>query len=330
VKKILVWLLAAFLLQYAVYDYLDRVVFAPSVAFTQKTIGGSGPVVQSVMYSYNHSYYSDLSATDLKIYVVRGNRLVKDVSLADNETVSYLSWLPDRNIVLAGTATDYPTATTVALLAIDPETGAKPVTPEIRGMAKGARIEGVAFSTKTNVTNILVRDVYGTWVWRTDANNYLRRLNLDDWDINRIASLQYQDTLLYDDTVLDSVYAYFYGGRISKIPLGTIGRYALIGTDQNDNVYLGSLDRNDLVTGVFEGKVNGGFSEIKSITPPAPVNAVTVAVDGTVSVASGYVAPYGVKHERYVPPPTPVKRPVLPESAIHPLSETHSGSRTGR
>ena len=313
-KKLIVWLLAAFLLQYRIYDYLDRVVFAPAASFSLQTIAASSANI----YSYDKSYYAELTGHDLKIYASSGNSLVKDVTLDSNETVSYLSWLPDRNIILVGMSADYATTTTATLLSIDPETGSKPVSPEIRGLAKGARIESVAFSTKTNVTNILIRDEYGTWVWRTDANNYLRRLNLNDWDINRIASLKYQDTLLYDDTVLGSVYAYFYGGRISKVPFGARQHYALIGTDQNDNIYLGALDSHDLVTGIFKGKINGDFTEIKTLDPPAQVNSVTVNNDGAISVSSnGYVAPYGQKHVRYVAPaPAPGRAasPVLKET----------------
>jgi len=314
VKKIIVWLLAAFLLQFGVYEYLDRVTFAPVVGFSQETIGDGRVADASIAYSYDKAYYSVLSDRDLKVYAAKGKRLIRDIPLRENETVSYLSWLQDRDILLVGTATDYASSTTVALLSIDPETGATPVTPEIRGMAEGARIESVAWSTKTNVTNILVRDRYGTWVWRTDANNWLRRLNLDDWDINRIACLRYQDVLLYDDTVLGRVYAYFYGGRIREVPLGTTRRYALIGTDRNDNVYLGALNSDNLVTSICEGKVTGNFTEIKSFASPVQVNAVTVDGNGNITVATGWVPPYGQKHLAAPVTPPPARPKSLPET----------------
>jgi len=278
VKKIVVWLIAALLLQFGIWGYLDRVIFAPSAAFTQPP----DPTL-AISYSYDKAYYSEISGHDLQIYSSLGHRLTRDISLKDNESVSYFSWLPDRNLALAGVSFDFTKTTTVSLLSIDPETNSQPVSPEVSGLALGARIESVAFSTKTNVTNILVKDRYGTAVYRTDANNYLRRLTLGDSHINRIASLRYQDTILYDDTVAGSVYAYVYGGRVAKVPLGTRQHYALIGTDQSDNVYLGELNNQKLVTAIFEGKINGDFTQIKSLDPAYPVNSIKVTYDGTIS-----------------------------------------------
>lgn len=281
-KKIIIWLMAAFLLQFGVYEYLNLVVLAPSAAYTEQAAENS---TRDVSYSYDKSYYAVLSARDLKIFAASGNRQVKDISLKDNESVSYLSWLPDRNLVLAGISTNYSYSTTVTLMAIDPETDSKPVSPNIRGLAKGAKITNVAFSTKTNVTNILIQDSRGSTVYRTDANNYLRRLYLGTTHIDRIASLTYEDTLLYDDSVSNSVYAYYGNGRRAKIPFTSGQPFTLIGTDKSDNIYLGYLTDGNLVSAIYEGQMNQNFSEVRQLSSPSPVDLINVNYDGVISTS---------------------------------------------
>jgi len=283
-RKIAIWLLAALLLQLSVYEYLDRVLLAPAAGFTQTVDGTAGPSGGSTgSYSYDKSYYADFSLRDLKIYATRDNSQVRNIRLQTDQVFTYFTWLPNRNLALAAISTNYARSTTVTLLSIDPETNSQPVSPRVVGLARGARITDVAFSTQTNVTNILIRSGTASEVYRTDANNYLRKLYLGTWSIDRIASLTAQDVLLYDDSVSKAVYAYYANGRRARVRAGGLSSLALIGADKNDNVYLGRLVYGDMVSEIWEGRIDGSFREIRSLDTPYPAGSISVNYDGTIT-----------------------------------------------
>jgi len=279
-----IWLLAAFLLQFSAYEYLDRVVLAPEAGFTQSVAAAVGPSAGATgTYSYDKAYYSEFSLRNLKIYATKDDSLVRNISLKANQVFTYFTWLPDRNIALAGVATNYARSTTVTLMSIDPETNSEPVSPKVVDLARGAKITDVAFSTLTNVTNILITNGTVAEVYRTDANNYLRRLYLGTRYIDRIATLTGRDVLLYDDSVSKAVYAYYGNGRRARISPDGRSPFALIGADKNDNIYLGQLAYGDMVSSIWEGKIDARFREVKVLDTPYPAGSISVDYGGKIS-----------------------------------------------
>ncbi|MGE5397089.1 MAG: hypothetical protein ACM3MK_06075, partial [Chitinophagales bacterium] len=135
----------------------------------------------------------------------------------------------------------------------------------------------VAFSTQTNVTYMMVKTKYGTSVYRTDANNHVRRV-INNASIGRIAIMQSEDRLLYDNEK-GVVYSLRNSGRRIRISPED-DKYALIGTDQNDNIYLARLSSPGVVNSVLKGSINGDFQEHKILDNPYPLASVTIDYDG--------------------------------------------------
>lgn len=277
----MLWLLAAVIFQTGIYEYMDRVMLAPAASFSQRAVTGGTKSGSPVYYSYDNTYYAQMSDQGLEIFSSAKNKSLKVITLQENEKITYFTWLPERNLALVGISQDDYKGATVTLKALNPETNSEPVAPKISGLSKGAKIVSVAYSTETNVTNILVKNGSNNAIYRTDANNKLKKVNIYSTRVNRIASLRNQDALLYDDVEKGKVYLAYGSGKVVEIsPKGY--RYALIGTDKGDNIYIGRLNDQRLVSSIMDGKVSGGFSEVKRLDSPYPVDSIKIAYDGRI------------------------------------------------
>jgi hypothetical protein len=165
----------------------------------------------------------------------------------------------------------------VTLKSVNLETNSHPVEPKISGLSRGARIDEVAFSPQVNVTYLLVREKHASTIYRTDANNKLRQV-LRSSSIQRIAALQNEDMLLYDNKQHGIVYSLNKGVR--KVLSPNIGHYTLIGSDKDDNIYIGRLSSDGLAAAILKGNINGNFTEYKVLNYAYPVTSITVNSDG--------------------------------------------------
>jgi len=280
-RKLMFWFLAAILFQVSIYEYLDQVILAPAARFSQQAVGGVVKSGAPSLFSYDNAYYAQVTAQRIKIFSSKDNRLVKEISSNSKESFTYFSWLPERNLALVGISLDDFKGSSVTLESVNPENNSVAVTPKVVGLAKGAKIVSVAFSTQTNVTYMLVRNGNEAAIYRTDADNTLKKVNAGTSSIKRIATLKNQDILLYDNTEKGKVYDIDGNGR--RIELSPVdGKYALIGVDKEDNIYIGRLNTHELITTILVGKVHGGFKEFKKLDSSYPIDSISVTYDGRV------------------------------------------------
>ena len=179
------------------------------------------------------------------------------------------------------------------------ETDSHSIEPKIGGLAKGAEITDVAYSPDTNVIYIQVKSGDISAIYRTDANNILTRVSDTPSIIGRIANLKSEDALLYDSVNTGRVYLVDKKGK-KWISPNDGSQYALIGTDENDNIYIarlssakstGSKVSNSSTPGgrladmILVGGKDGDFRPLQQAGLPYLVDSITVADDGTIKLA---------------------------------------------
>ncbi len=271
-------LLVALLFQAGIYLYFDRVVLVPAANFSQHIIlEGNKQTVDPQKVSTDQKYYAKLQ-TDSILILTADNKEVKKVPLQTEESVSYLSWVPNSHLVLIGISNSTSKSTNVTLKAINLDTNSFPQEPKISGLSAGAKIDSVAFSPLVNVTYMLVTAKTSSSIYRTDANNNLTKV-LTSSTVARIACLQSVDMLLYDNKSDKSVYARSTNGNI-KMVSPKVGHFVLIGSDKDDNIYIGQLSSTGLVATVLKGTINGKFTECQAFSTPSPQASITVNYDG--------------------------------------------------
>lgn len=276
-KKYLRMLLIVIIFQAGVYLYLDRVILVPSAHFFQQSITNR-PILSAdpQKVSQDQKYYAKLETSAVSFYTA-DNKLKRTLPLKKGEIVSYFSWVPDTDLALIGISRNHLLHATVTLKPVNLETNSHPVEPKISGLSRGARIDEVAFSPQVNVTYMLIREKHASTIYRTDANNKLRRI-MRSASIQRIAVLQSEDMLIYDNNQNGVVYSLNKGVR--KVVSPSIGHYILIGSDKDDNLYIARLNSAGLAAAILKGNISGNFTEYKVLSYAYPVASITVNSDG--------------------------------------------------
>lgn len=198
-------------------------------------------------------------------------------TLKQGERVSYFSWVPKTEIALVGITSNSARGATVTLKSINLETNSHPVEPKISGLPSGSKIVDAAFAPQVNVTYMLIKENNFNAIYRTDANNNLHLL-LYSASVQRIAALQSEDRLIYDNNPKGVIYALTKDVR--KVLSPSIGQYALIGTDKDNNIYIGQLSGPGVVSTILKGTINGDFKKFKTLNFAYPVASITVNNDG--------------------------------------------------
>lgn len=297
-KKLIPWLLATIVLQLCIYFYLNNRLLTPSVAYTLKP-ADSGSVQSGVeqYFSYDGSFRADISKDAVKIYATDADSPAEEIDIDPTEKLTYFSWLQDRNIALAGISKPGKKGTICTLEPLNMVTDSQSIIPTITGLAKDAEIANVAYSTETNVIYIQVKSGDISAIYRTDANNKLTKVDNTPSIIGRIANLKNEDALLYDSVNTGRVYLVDKSGRTQISPADG-NQYALIGTDQNDNIYIarlssaqapasitGSSKSDDrLADAILVGSDGGDFTPLQQAGLPDLVDSITVAYDGTIKL----------------------------------------------
>lgn len=284
-KRLIPWLLAALLFQLGIYFYLDRVLFVPAVAKIDTTKVISSGEVGVRRESFDGSYTAEVSKDWVKIYPAKGSEPVKEIAIGDTEKLTYFSWLPDRNIALAGISKPGASGVTCTLEPLNLITpDARPFKPSMEGLAKGAEIADVAFSPDINVVYIQVKSGNVSTIYRTDANNDLTEVGNTPAAIGRIANLKSEDALLYDSVNTGRVYLVDKSGRKQVSPADD-NKYALLGADKNDNIYIARLsgganggDRT--AEAILKGRKSQSLSPLNQSGLPYPVDSIKVSFDG--------------------------------------------------
>jgi hypothetical protein len=289
VKKLIPWLLVVIVFQVAlqlcVGRYLSHLLAPAGGSVTVTKVNNSD--TQQYL-SYDGSFRADVSKDAVKIYAAGSNLPAKEIDIGPTEKLTYFSWLHDRDIALAGISKPGTKGTICTLEPLNlTVTNSQSVVPAMTGLAKGAEIANVAYSTDTNVIYIQVKAGTVSTIYRTDANNNLTEVDNTPAAIGRIANLKSEDALLYDSISTGRVYLVDQNGKQWISPHDG-HQYALIGTDKNDNIYIARLSNPQtpsstrLADAILAGTKDNAFT-LKQQLQPSLVDSITVSYDGKIA-----------------------------------------------
>jgi hypothetical protein len=282
VKNNLKLLIIAIVLQLGMYFYLDKVLLVPAATFSQHIVTeGNKAALDPEKLSTDNKYYAEVESTEIN-FLTADNKVDDKIPLETKDVVTYFTWVPNSHVALAGISNETSGTATLTLKTINLDTNSIPVEPKVSGLIKGSQIDDVVFSPQVNVTYMQITNKSLSLVYRTDANNLLSKV-LTTAVGTRIACLQNVDMLLYDNKKSGLVYSRNSGGYVKVIsPKGS--KYSLVGTDQNDYVYIGKLDKTGHIATVLKGSIKGDFKEYQTLINPCMPDEATVGYDGTLQV----------------------------------------------
>lgn len=301
VRRIIIWILISLAIQIPVFWYLDKYYFATETSFKiKKDVNVSNKSVKDlkisvpsdgkqVSLSYNGKYLSYYQGNDIIITDTKSGT-VKKISCEEGAKPSFYKWLPDRNRILLAEKVSSKKGEYFKLYKYDMGrcqkeiiTGRGNVDPLlIDSTYNKSQVEDMEMSTLNNELYVKINNGgMRSSIYRIDVNSNLNKVRTNSYFIGNIRLISHKEnTVLYEDATNHKVIMATENGSVS---VKGIDNPKIIGVDNNDNVYLASV-QNDMVTKIYYGdieKENGNWKQI-SITQPISIDNIYLSDDGIV------------------------------------------------
>lgn len=271
------WIISILLCQLCLYLYLDRVVLAPVAKFSQAAVD-TGPEPKIVTAADNTAL-ARIAGKNVKIYGIdRG--LIKDIDLSSEGEVTFFDYLRDNDAVLLGITRDSSSSTTLGL-EIHGMGKKKPLLLKLEGISRGSRLDQITFSSPAGLLGLLVHSGENASIYRGDSGNRLRKISVNTSRVQRIAGLNKEDGLIFDNSEKGKIYWLGPKYEVKEIPVGQ-GSYALLGVDRGDRIYIGKLNGEGKVADILVGTVNGKFTRMNHLILSAATEDIKVRSDGVI------------------------------------------------
>lgn len=272
------WIIGSIILQVGLFLYLDKVLFAPAVSFTQQSVFAE-EALQTIT-SLDKTSFAQVAGGQMKVYNHEAG-YIGEFAVPHEGEVTYFEYYPDRNMVVTGTTVAKGGSVTVLCQEISTWNREK-TEWRLNGLAKGSAIQESAYLGDTGTLHFLLRDGSATYLYR--AEKELHRLKTNTTQISRIASLREQELLLFDNKAKGTVYYLNPQGEIKQVSTPK-GGYVLIGIDLEDRVYLGQINDKKKVTTLLAGELDGSFVEISKFSEPIDLASLRISREGKLLIS---------------------------------------------
>ncbi|OXT09221.1 hypothetical protein CE561_02000 [Thermoanaerobacterium thermosaccharolyticum] len=299
IRRIFTWIVFPLILEMGVLFYINNVYLSTTTTFHIKKINSETDIntlkktikvnipsgVDSVEASYDGSYVSYLLNHQIIVVDTKTQGIKKVIAASNN--IEYYTWLNDRNRIIYFYKTYSRGSEAIQLEAYDLDINNKIKIDKLIYAPRNSHIEDVTLSPLTNMIYINVVDSNGySYLYRVDIMGQIANLKLPIKRITKMYELQRKDVLLYESSN-GIIRVIKNGGGYTFLSSG----YSLIGTDSNDNVYVGKLDNDKKVVEIYYGSIDKSFKDwnhIKlnhAVNPNQVIilpkdNALTVTFDG--------------------------------------------------
>lgn len=296
--KIITWIAVSLILQCSVYLYLDKWYFAPesNIKFTQMSTEDKSKVIKpnvtlsgyakDISVSYDCSYTAYI--LDNKVTIVNtstGKQRKIDYS-DDVKCLSY-KWLPDSNIMMIAERLNYNGRKVIRFYSYDAEKQEKKDTDNYEGgrhkvnyMLSNSANDTVDFQI-SSLTGVLYGKISynktNARIYRIDRNEELTRVDTYATHIGNTAVASDDDQLAYEDLASGRIRTNYKGKTIS---INGISNMALLGTDSDDNFYVGNA--RSRVSRIYYGKLSEKTSSWKelNLSTEADSNDIFITENG--------------------------------------------------
>jgi hypothetical protein len=289
-KRISIWIAVSLSLQFSGLFYVDRYFLATDskVVMKQvvedksdklKKVDITVPAnVERILVSYDAKYLSYYEDEKIKIVNCQDGS-IKNIEVEEGTKISFYEWLPDRNRMLLVEKKSYDESSNLVLYYYDVSKGEKVKVKDLAWGNTKCEVEDIQLSTLTGVTYVKVSNKgERSIIYRIDRMGNMTKVNTIPNFVSNIALVRHEDKLVYEGLVYNSIYVTSHDEPIS---VKGVEKLTLIGTDGDDNVYLGEL-KNNLISKVYYGKTSQNTEEWKvfDLQTPSEKNDLFVSSVG--------------------------------------------------
>lgn len=237
---------------------------------------------KDIKISYDGKYISYIKNAQLYIVNTKTFKVIKQIKMEGKNT-DYYTWLPDRNRILYFSKTKNVHGIKINLEAYDIDNGLNNTVNKAIYLPDKSFVSYMTLSPLTNMIYINVDTGIEDRLYQINIMGEIRRMYLPVKKILKMAETQKKDNLVYQSSN-DIIHVIRDGKKDTYL---STKKYALIGIDGNDNVYIGALNNRKQVINLYYGHVDKPLSSWSKITlkrAESPENITIIPKDGVLGI----------------------------------------------
>ncbi|MBW9150670.1 hypothetical protein [Clostridium estertheticum] len=288
-KRISIWIVVSLSLQCLGLFYIDHYFLATdSKAISKKVVEDVSTKAkdvdiniptnaENILVSYDAKYISYYD--DKKLVIVNClTGKTKNIVSEDGCNVSFASWIPGRNRMVFVEKESDDESSDLILYSYDVVKGEKVKTKKLEWSGTNPKVEDIQTAPLTGVTYVKVsNNANKSSIYRIDRDRTMSKVDTIPNLVSNITLIRHEDKLVYEGSVYNKIYV---TGKSSAISVGDVDKLTLIGSDNDDNIYLAQL-KDNLISKVYYGKTSQDTSTWKTINLQTPCVKENLFVEGS-------------------------------------------------
>ncbi|MGH4118393.1 hypothetical protein [Clostridium sp.] len=272
-KRISIWIIVSLSIQGLVLFYLNQYFSTvDSNVVSKKVEDDKSDIVkniditvpknaENILVSYDAKYLSYFENEKLRISNCKDGS-IKNIEVEEGNKISFYEWLPDRNRMIFVEKKNNDESSDLVLYSYDISKGEKVKIKDLEWNNTKSEVEDIQVSTLTGVTYVKGSNRDGiSRIYRFDRMGTMTKINTIPKFVSNIELVRREDKLVYEGLVYNSIYV---TGREQAITIKDVDKLTLIGTDDDDNVYLGEI-KDNITSKIYYGQISDDTDEWKDI-----------------------------------------------------------------
>jgi len=271
-KRIYIWIILSLSLQCSILFYINHYFLNTDSKATTKRVNLDKhkqtkksninvPVdAKKILVSYDAKYLSYYVNGELKIVNCEDGS-IKNIEGEEGTKISFYKWLPDRNRMLLVEKEILDESSNLVLYSYDLSKEEKVKVKDLSLTDSKAEVDDIQLSILTEFKYIKVSSQgERSSIYKIGRMKDMTKINTTPKYVSNMLLTRREDNLVYEGAVYNKIYATQLKEFIS---VEGIDKLTLIGSDDDDNMYVGKL-KSGLVSKVYYGKISEDTSKWKS------------------------------------------------------------------
>ncbi|MGE5628882.1 MAG: hypothetical protein ACM3X7_12385 [Solirubrobacterales bacterium] len=300
-KRLIILTLIPILLELAGFLFIDQFYLNDETVFNTKKVDAANKKLNNINVelpngasnigvSYNGNYIS--YTEDGKVTVVdTSNNKKKQIEIDRGCTFSICKWLPDRDIMLV--SYKYIDSQRKGFIKFKSYNAKKDESTALSNEKSkelsiplndsNSDVQNITLSTATNVTYVQV-GLKGTIskIYRINVMAQMEATKYVSCTLGNISVVNKEDKLVYEDRTNNRIRVV---GMINPIATGENATHYLLGTDEDDMIYIGNGEDNK-ISKIFTTSITGAKSQLKTynLSNAADIKDIYVSRSGKIYI----------------------------------------------
>lgn len=290
IRTFFAWSLCALIIQNLLFLYIDKRYLGGELSINEEKVSDNTNSkkydiilpqnAKDVKVSYDARFVSYFQDDVLK--VADSSKGTTNVVNPNNDmNISYCRWVPDDDSVILGEKIDDSVSKqSIKFFSYDAKkdnirelTDLNSNKLKISLSSNKDYIDNMACSTSTNIWYIkVVNDLHKSNIYMVNVMNEISKVKSNDSYIGNIALLPNDSNLIYEENNGIKVL-----NKSGYIKLNNVDKLNLLGTDNNNKLYIGEVKGNKIVKILF-GDLNTPLGKWKKINLDEPVDGKNIII----------------------------------------------------